>query len=139
MSQARTKRVAEAIRHEIADLLVREMKDPRLGFVSVMEVRVSPDLRYANVYVSLLGSESEKKGSLVALQRSAGWVRQLLGKKLRMRYTPLVRFFEDTTLDRVFHLDDVFKELHAAEEGDADALGASGGADESSDDPGENS
>lgn len=92
------------------------MKDPRLGFVSVMDVRVSADCRYANIYVSLYGSESEKKSSLVALQRSSGWVRQHLGKKLHMRYTPEVRFFEDTTLDRVFHLEDVFKELHAAED-----------------------
>jgi ribosome-binding factor A len=110
-SSGRPKRVGEQVKKEIADLLTKGIKDPRVGFVSVMEVRMSPDLRYANVYVSLFGEEKERKSSLIGLQQASGFIRKELGKRLRIRYTPEVRFFEDTSLDRAFHLEDVFKEL----------------------------
>ncbi len=115
-SETRAKRVAEVVKAEIASMITKGLKDPRIGFVSIMAVKMSPDLRYANVYVSLYGSEKEKKASLAGLRSSAGYIRRELGKKLRLRYTPEVRFFEDTTLDEVFHLEDVFKELHDSEE-----------------------
>ncbi len=111
-SESRAQRVAQAVRAEIADLLTRGVKDPRVGFVSIMDVRMSPDLRYANVYVSLLGTDKEKKSSLIGLRQAAGWIRRELGKKLELRLTPEVRFFEDTTLDRVYHLEEVFKQIH---------------------------
>lgn len=114
-SEERAIRVAQVVKAEIADLLTKGLKDPRVGFVSIMEVRMSPDLRYANVYVSMYGSDKEMRDSMVGLKNSAGWVRKQLGKKLRLRLTPEVRFFEDTTLDDVFHLEDVFKELHETE------------------------
>lgn len=114
--EGRGKRVAEEIRKKIADLLVKGVKDPRIGFVSVMEVRMSPDLRYANVYVSLYGSESERKGSLVGLQQSAGWMRREIGRRLRIRFMPEIRFLEDTTLDRAFRLEEVFKEIHSEQQ-----------------------
>lgn len=114
-SESRAIRVAELVRAEIALLLAKGLKDPRIGFVSIMAVRMSPDLRYANVYVSTYGSEKEKKSSLIGMRNSAGWVRRELGRRLKLRLTPEVRFFEDTSLDDVFHLEKVFKELHEAE------------------------
>jgi ribosome-binding factor A len=111
-NEGRQKRVGELIREEIAKIIQADLKDPRIGFVSVMSVRMSPDLRYANVYVSVLGSDSEKKSSLIGLQRSSGWIRREIGKRLRLRYTPEVRFFEDTSLDDVFHLEEMFKQIH---------------------------
>ena len=113
MQSGRPQRVGELIRHEIAGLLAKGLKDPRIGFVSVMSVRMSPDLRYANVYVSLYGDERERKGSLIGLRHSAGWVRRQIGKMLRLRLTPEIRFFEDTTLEEAFHLEEVFDEIHA--------------------------
>ncbi len=110
--KGRPKRVGEVIRHEIASLLVKGLKDPRIGFVSIMEVRMSPDLQYANVYVSLMGSEAERKGSLIGLRHSSGWIRREVGKALRMRVTPEIRFFPDDTLDQVYHLEQVFEEIH---------------------------
>ena len=115
--KGRPKRVAELIRKEIAELLMRGVKDPRIGFVSVMDVRMSPDLRYANVYVSLYGGEKEKKSSLAGLHQSSGWIRRELGKRVRLRFVPEVRFFEDDSLDRVFRLEEVFREMH--DEGEA--------------------
>jgi ribosome-binding factor A len=118
-SELRATRVGEVIRAEIADMLSRGLKDPRIGFVSIMGVRMSPDLRYANVYVSLLGSESEQKSSMIGLRRSAGWIRRELGKKMHLRYTPEVRFFEDESLDDVFHLEERLREMHESGEFDS--------------------
>lgn len=121
MREERLRRVGELIREESARLISDGVKDPRIGFVSVMSVRVSSDLRYANVYVSLLGTDSQKKSSLAGLRSSSGWFRRELGKRLRLRFTPEVRFFEDTILDQVFHLEDVFRQLHEDEEKEDDA------------------
>ena len=75
-NEGRQRRVGELVREEIAKMIQTDLKDPRIGFVSVMGVRMSPDLRYANVYVSVLGEDSEKKSSLIGLQRSTGWIRR---------------------------------------------------------------
>jgi len=114
-SESRAVRVAELVKHEIANMLIKGLKDPRIGFVSVMGVRMSPDLRYANVYVSLYGEEKEKKSSLIALQNSTGWVRREIGRNLKLRLTPEVRFFEDTSLEEVYHLENVLQELNESE------------------------
>ena len=118
-SESRALRVAEVIRAEIAQLLSKGLKDPRVGFVSIMAVKMSSDLHYANVYVSIYGSEKETKDSLIGLRNSAGWIRRELGRRLKLRLTPEVRFFEDTTLDDVFHLEEVFKDLKNSEEQEA--------------------
>lgn len=119
MQQGRPRRVGEQVRKEIASLLMKGLKDPRIGFVSVMEVRMSPDLAYANVYVSLFGSESERDSSLIGLRQAAGWIRKQIGQRLRLKQTPEIRFFEDTTLDEAERLEEVFREIHAEEEQDA--------------------
>jgi len=123
--KGRPRRVAELVREEIARLILKGLKDPRIGFVSVMSVRMSPDLKYANVYVSLYGSENEKKSSLIGLRNSAGWLRGVVARNLKLRFAPEIRFFPDETLDRVFHLEEVFKELHETEGGEE----AEGGGD----------
>lgn len=116
MQNGRPARVAALIREEVAKLIAKGLKDPRIGFVSVMDVRMSPDLRYANVYVSLYGEEKQRKGSMAGLKNSAGWIRREIGKHLRMRVTPEVRFFEDNTLDQVYDLEKVFDTIHEEQE-----------------------
>jgi ribosome-binding factor A len=115
-SEQRAARVGELVRQEVASMLGQGVKDPRIGFVSVMHVKMSSDLRYANVYVSLMGDEKEKKSSLIGLRQASGYMRRELGKKLRLRYTPELRFFEDTTLDDAFHIEEVIKQLHEDEQ-----------------------
>ena len=119
MQEGRPRRVGEQIRKEIAGLLTKGLKDPRIGFVSVMAVRMSTDLRYANVYVSLFGSESEKKSSLIGLEQAAGWIRKQVARRVQLRFTPEIRFFEDTTLDEAYRLEEVLREIHADEEAQA--------------------
>ena len=114
-SESRAVRVAEVVKAEVAQLLAKGLKDPRVGFVSIMAVKMSPDLQYANLYVSVYGSEKEKKDSLIGLRNSSGWIRRELGRRLKLRLTPEVRFFEDTTLDEVFHLEEVFRDLKDSE------------------------
>ena len=129
----RAKLVAEAIKEEVASLLIKGLKDTRIGFVSVIGAKASADLRTADVYVSLYGSEAEKKSSLAGLQSSAGFVRRHVGKALRLRFAPEIRFREDTSLDEVFRLEKIFKQLHESEgsgpvAGDASSGGEPDGA-----------
>ncbi|NIA12869.1 MAG: 30S ribosome-binding factor RbfA [Nitrospiraceae bacterium] len=114
----RPTRVGELVREEIARLIAKGLKDPRIGFVSVMSVRMSPDLKYASVYVSLYGSEAECKSSLIGLRNSAGWLRGVVGRNLKLRFAPKIRFFPDDTLERVFRLEEVFRQLHEDEDGE---------------------
>jgi ribosome-binding factor A len=114
--KSRPQRVGELVREEIARLIADGLKDPRIGFVSVMEVRMSPDLRCANVYVSIMGSETERKSSLAGLRSSARWLRGVVGRNLSLRFAPEIRFFPDETLDRVFHLEEIFRQLHTEED-----------------------
>lgn len=115
-SESRAARVGELIRQEIARLIQDGLKDPRIGFVSVMSVRMSPDLRYATVFVSAFGDDKAKKSSLAALRNSEGWFRKQIGKAIRLRFTPAIRFVEDGTLDTVYQLEDVFKQIHDEQE-----------------------
>jgi phosphoesterase RecJ-like protein len=115
-NSGRGERVGELIRQEVSKLLAKGLKDPRIGFVSVMSVKMSPDLRYADVYVSLYGDERARKSSLIALGRSAGWIRREVGKFLRLRIIPEIRFHEDTSLDEVYHLEEVFEKIHEEQE-----------------------
>ncbi len=116
-SETRAKRVAEAIKEEVAMLLINGLKDTRIGFVSVVGAKVSSDLRTANVYVSLYGSEAEKKSSLIGLERSAGFVRRHIGKALKLRFAPEIHFREDTTLDDVFRIEKILNEIREEDGG----------------------
>jgi ribosome-binding factor A len=103
----RQQKVEELIKIEVSDIIQREMKDPRMGFVTVTGVDTSPDLRYARVYFSVLGDETQKKGSMKALKSAAGFVRAELGKRIRMRTIPEIEFRFDTTIEegaRIFEL-----------------------------------
>ncbi len=95
----RTERVEVEIRTQVAELLAREIKDPRVGFVTVTRVSITPDLRCARVYVGVLGDEAQRADVLKVLRGAAGFVRKSLGRRLRMRRTPDVVFEYDKGLD----------------------------------------
>lgn len=82
------KRVNEACREALGEILQGQLKDPRVGFVTVTKVEVSPDLRRAKVWLSFLGTEEQSRASLEALERARGFLRRELGKRVRLRYTP---------------------------------------------------
>jgi ribosome-binding factor A len=93
-------------------MIFRDMKDRRIGFVTVTGVQVSPDLRRARVFVSLMGSEEEKKESLATLNRATGWVRHELGQRIRMKFLPEIAFLLDTSQDYGEHIDRLLDEIH---------------------------
>lgn len=95
----RTERINDLLREEIAELVRREVKDPRLGgLVSILEVQVSPDLKNAKVYVSVLGTDEEKASTFVALDAAAHFIQRQLGKRLTIRRTPELTFVADETI-----------------------------------------
>jgi ribosome-binding factor A len=114
----RIERVNSMIRRELSDLLQRQVKDPRLGeFVAVTEVSVSPDLKFAKVFVSQLGDEDDKERVLKGLVSASGYFRTELGKRLKMRYVPELHFIWDESIehgDRISQLlDNVAREMNA--------------------------
>ena len=116
MSELRVRKMQEFIKQEVSSMLLREVKDPRLGFVTVTGVYLTGDLREATVYVSLFGSEKEKKESMTALEMAIGFIRRELGKRLKIYYTPQISFEQDTSLDYGMHIEGLIKQIHKDDE-----------------------
>jgi len=108
----RPQRLALEIQHEVSTMIFRDMKDRRIGFVTVTGVQVSPDLRHARIFVSLMGSEEEKKESLATLNHATGWVRHELGQRIRMRFLPEIVLSMDTSQEYGEHIDRLIDEIH---------------------------
>ena len=98
MTRYRSTRVGELLQAEIAQLLLRQLKDPRLSMVTISRVEVSSDLRHACIYISRIGSETEQRAALQGFEHAAGFIRGQLGKHLTLRYTPELTFKLDTTI-----------------------------------------
>ncbi|UTI62756.1 30S ribosome-binding factor RbfA [Paraconexibacter antarcticus] len=100
MPSERMRRVDEAVREVLSAAVTTDLKDPRIGFVTVTDVKTSPDLRHARVYVSVLGSADEQQASLAGLQSAHGFLQAGLAKSLRMKHTPALTFILDDTAER---------------------------------------
>lgn len=98
-SNQRAARVGEEMREILAQLIREEVKDPRVGFVSIVKVEVSSDLRHAKVFISVLGDEQQKKESLKGLSSAAGFLRSEVARELRLRYTPELHFVLDESIE----------------------------------------
>jgi ribosome-binding factor A len=104
--------MALQIQHEVSLMLSRNMKDRRVGFVTVTGVHMSPDLRNARIFISLMGSEEEKKESLETLNHATGWIRHELGQRIRMKFLPDINFLMDTSQDYGERIDRLIDEIH---------------------------
>jgi len=102
--------VAERIRVEIADILQRELKDPRIGLATCTRVQVSGDLRVAKVYVSVLAARREQETTMKALVNASGFVRRALSKRLGLRVSPEVRFLFDPSVEYGIRLERLIEE-----------------------------
>ncbi len=100
MTTARMRRVNEVIREVLGVAISTELKDPRIGFVTVTDVDTVPDLRAARVYVSVLGSEAEKEETLAGLESAHGYLQSRIGDELRIKRTPTLTFHYDETVER---------------------------------------
>ena len=110
MAPDRMRRVDEAMREVLSDALTRELKDPRVGFVTVTDVKTSPDLRHARVYVSVLGDDAVKADSIEGLQSAHGFLQARVAGSLRLKHTPQLDFVHDDTAERAFALEALIRE-----------------------------
>lgn len=118
MTSYRPARVGELIQVELATLLLKELKDPRLELTTVSHVEVSPDLRHARVYISRVGEAEEQENALRGFQRAAGFIRGRLGKRLKLRYVPKLEFVIDTGIAYGVRISSMLNELLPREQDD---------------------
>lgn len=111
----RTRQVGEMLREELSDIIRREVKDPRIGFMSITAVEVPPDLRSARVYVSVLGTDEEREKTLEALRSAAGYIRHILKPRLRMRQIPELEFRDDRSMEYAEQISTALREIRAAD------------------------
>ena len=119
MQNYRPTRVAELLQAEIADLLLRQLKDPRLSMATISRVDVSPDLREARVYVSRVGDEDEQKETMAGFARAVGFIRSQLGKRVKLRHTPNLTFILDTAIADGVRISRLLHDLTSASASDA--------------------
>lgn len=110
----RAERVSDQMKHEIADILMRKIKDPRIGFVTVTDVEVADDLRNAKVFVSVYGGDKEE--TLEGLKSATAFIRLELGKRMRMRFIPELLFRFDSAVERGAHIMEVLRTLEEDKE-----------------------
>jgi len=110
MSAERMRRVDEAMREVLSDVLSHDLKDPRVGFVTVTDVKTSPDLRHARVYVSVLGDEDAVEASLEGLRSAHGYIQGRVASELRLKNTPTLQFEHDDTAARAQRLEQLLKD-----------------------------
>ena len=114
MSGSRMRRVDEAVRAVLSDAITQEIKDPRVGFVTVTAVKTSPDLRHARVYVSVLGDDETRADSMVGLESAHGFLQRRIASELRLKHTPTLAFAYDETVDRSIRLTELLEEHEPA-------------------------
>jgi ribosome-binding factor A len=108
----RTDQVGAQVREEIMAIIHRELKDPRIGFVSITNVRMSPDLRSARVRISVLGDEAGQQGTLAGLRSAAGLIRRELGRRLEnLKFSPELRFELDPSIEYSVHISKRLREV----------------------------
>jgi len=110
MPGRRPERLGEQIREEVSQIILGELSDPRVGFVTVTDVEVSSDLRNARVFVSILGSDEEVARSLGALKAASGFIRWHLGRSLKLRHLPELHFAHDKTARTATRIEEILKE-----------------------------
>ena len=115
MGQLRSEKIQGLMKQEISKSILQELKDPRIGFVTVTQVEVSRDLSLAKVYISIMGSEEQIEGSWKGLQSSLGFTRREVGHRIRLRITPELRFVLDKSLDYSDHIQKLLLQIERDE------------------------
>lgn len=116
MGEARARKVADRIREIVASLLEFRVKDPRLGFVTVTEVRVTGDLREATIFYTVLGTDAERDGTTAALESAKGMIRSEVGKQLGIKFTPTIEFVLDALPEGAARMEELLQQARAADE-----------------------
>lgn len=113
-NEKRVRRMSQLLKEEISQIMLKEMKDPRIGFASITKIEVSNDLKHAKVMVSVYGSEQDKKETMEGLRRAKKFIRKLVGERLTTYHTPELIFRYDNSIEQGVHIskliDEVIKE-----------------------------
>ena len=107
----RLEKINDVMKELLSELIFKTLRDPRIGFVTVTAVQTAPDLMSARVYVSVMGSEDDKKATLLGLESAGSFLRRTVGRELKLRYAPELRFIYDDSLDRAIAIEDVLKKI----------------------------
>jgi len=123
MEGKRSEKVANLIQKEVSQMLVKSIKDPRIGFVTITRVIVSEDCRFAKIYFSVAGTLAERESSGKGLDSAKGYVRKELGRRLRLRYTPEIVFQFDPSIEYAIHMEELIRNIHQGKEPNEDEEG----------------
>jgi ribosome-binding factor A len=115
MGENRIERISNLIKREVAIMLAREVKDPRIGMVTITRVKVSKDLRIAHIYYSVIGDEKQKKDSALGLKQATKFIQWELGRRIRIRYTPIIDFQFDPSLEYGIRIEKIIRSLSPSE------------------------
>lgn len=126
MNEQRARRLADRIQVIVAEMLERRIKDPRLGFVTVTDVRVTGDLREATVFYTVMGDQAEQEATAQALASATGLIRSEVGKQTGIKFTPTIAFVADAVQENAAHIEDL---LRQARERDQEVAGIAADAD----------
>lgn len=113
MGNVRANRVGEQLKKELSEIFQRELKDPRIGFLTVTAVDMTGDLSQAKIYISVLGSEEQKENSLKAIAKASGFIRSEIGKRIRLRHTPELIFKFDESIDYGNKIEKLLAEINS--------------------------
>src|SRR5690625_8024423 len=111
MSNIRANRVEEHIKKEVGELLTLKIKDPRIGFATITDVDVTGDLQQATIYFSVLGDEDKKEETLAVLETASGFIRSVIGQRIRLRKTPEITFEYDEAHEYGNHIETLLRDL----------------------------
>lgn len=114
MAKHRANRLAESLKKEISQIIREDLKDPRIGFVTVTSVDVVDDLSHAKVYISVLGNAETGKDALAALNRASGYVRSEVAKRVRLRHAPEIVFKYDPSIEQGAHIAKLLREVEGS-------------------------
>lgn len=113
---SRHDKLTEEIKKEVSCIIHDEIKDPRLGFITVTKVELSPDYRHAKIFFSVLGEEQDYKKTQEALDSALGFIRRLIAQRIRLRFTPEISFKQDRSFEYSFRIQEILNEIKEANE-----------------------
>ena len=120
MASKRVERVSNLLKKEVAQMLTKEVKDPRIGMVTITGAKVSRDLRHAHIYYSVVGSEKEIRDSAIGLKQATNFIQRQLGRRIRLRYTPIIDFQFDHSLEYGGHIEKILQSISISKDEDSE-------------------
>jgi ribosome-binding factor A len=119
MGEHRQERLRELIKSEFGQILQRDLKDPRIGFVSITDVELSNDFSHVKIFVSIMGNDEAKRLTMEGLESAKGFIRTELGKRIRLRHTPEVHLIADNSIERGSRIFELLEEVKKDQGGDS--------------------